>query len=125
MSSANEPPRPPRVLLIDVEPAVAALLAEWLGALGCSVETGTGVATPERFDLAIVDVPFPRSGGVDLIRRLAAGHPTTPILALSPCFFGGIECTGALAHALGVACVLPQPGTHEALINAVRRLIPA
>jgi two-component system, OmpR family, response regulator len=129
------PPAPaaPRVLVIDADPALTALLDEWLCALGWSVVHGTGGKSVGesvdndggRFDLLIVDVPYPRQGGVDLVARVAARHPKTPILALSSTFFAGIECHGPVAHALGVDCVLAKPARREALTNAVRNLLPS
>ena len=123
--SPAEAATPPRVLVIDADCALTALLDEWLAALGCSVaHAASGADSPGHFDIAIVDVPYPRRGGVDLVARIAARHPDTPILALSPNFFAGVECHGPVARALGVACVLPKPATSEALTKAVKRLLP-
>jgi two-component system, OmpR family, response regulator len=137
MTPANEPALPsaqqaagpegsaPRVLLVEADTPLIELLDTWLAAEGWRVITESDdhpVAT-EPADLVIVDVPFPRQGGVDLIRRIASSHPMTPILALSSTFFAGIECCGPVARELGVACVLPQPASREALIQAVRRLL--
>jgi CheY-like chemotaxis protein len=115
--------RAPRVLVIDADRALIALLDEWLRALGCSVVHETGGHAGGRFDVVIVDVPYPRQGGVDLVSRVAAGHPKTPILALSSTFFARVECHGPVARALGVDCVLPKPATREALTNAVSNLL--
>lgn len=120
-----------RVLVVDADRALLGLLQEWLDAQGCTVvsEQSAGADSnqptepTEQFALAIVDVPFPRTGGSDQVQRVAAKHPGTPILALSCCFFASIECQGAVARALGAACVLPQPASREALTNAVRQLL--
>jgi CheY-like chemotaxis protein len=110
-----------RVRLVDADETWRDLLGQWLGSLGCTVlpEPVNG-GEPPAADLVIVDVPFPRQGGVDLVRRIASQHPATPILALSTNFFSGIECCGPVARALGVDCVLPKPATREALATAVR-----
>ncbi len=115
-----------RVLIVDVDCALFGLLAEWLGVEGCEVirAAGDDAGAAERFDLVIVDVPFPRQGGVDLTARIAKRHPMTPILAMSSTFFGRIECCGPVARALGVACVLPTPLSRQALIDAARRFLP-
>src|SRR5262245_58293096 len=114
-----------RVRLVDADCTWRDLLGQWLSTLGCTVlpEPADGDAPPSA-DLVIVDVPFPRRGGVDLVRQIASQHPATPILALSTNFFSGIECCGPVARALGVDCVLPKPATREALATAVRLVLP-
>jgi DNA-binding response OmpR family regulator len=114
-----------RVRLVDADNAWRGLLEQWLQAMNCTVAPEPdGEAQPPAVDLVIVDVPFPRRGGVDLVRRIATQHPATPILALSTNFFSGIECNGPVARALGVDCVLPKPATREALAAAVRLVLP-
>lgn len=111
-----------RVLVVDTDPALFGLIAEWLGAEGYSVMPPCGGAMPGPIDLVIVDVPFPRQGGLDRLKHLAAEYPDTPILALSSTFFAGIESNGAVAHALGAAGVLAKPLTRSTLIAAARSL---
>jgi CheY-like chemotaxis protein len=123
-SDSSEPASAPRVLVIDADRALMGLLDEWMRALGCTVVHGAGGEAEGRFQLVIVDVPYPRQGGVDLVARVAARHPQTPILALSSTFFARVECHGPVAQALGVDCVLPKPATRDALTNAVRNLLP-
>lgn len=114
-----------RVRLVDADSAWRGLLEQWLQAMNCTVAPEPdGESQPPAVDLVIVDVPFPRRGGVDLVRRIATQHPATPILALSTNFFSGIECNGPVARALGVDCVLPKPATREALAAAVRLVLP-
>jgi CheY-like chemotaxis protein len=117
----------PRVLVVDADRALFGLIEEWLQSEGCVVvaQGGADSLEDESFDLVIVDVPYPRDCGVDSISRLSKRHPMTPILALSPTFFARVECCGPVARALGVACVLPTPVSRQALIDAVRRVLPA
>jgi CheY-like chemotaxis protein len=112
----------PTILVLDADPALLGLLREWLAELG-PVATANGDERVEC-DLVVVDVPFPRQGEASPLRRLAAAHPGTPVLAISPTFFAGIDAHGALAQSLGVAGVLPKPVKREALVAAVRRLLP-
>ena len=116
---------PPRVLVVAADRAVLELLTEWLAACGCDVveQSDSGTAASRRVDLLVVDVPFPRQGGLDLLRRLGRDHPRTPIVALSSNFFPGIESGGAVARMLGVARVLPMPVTGDALVAMVRQLL--
>jgi two-component system phosphate regulon response regulator OmpR len=112
-------------LVVDADAALLGLLEEWLGNHGHSVvqERADVGLERERFDLVVVDVPFPRQGGLTVLRRIQNEHPRTPILALSSTFFAGVERNGAIARTLGVASVLPMPVTRETLIATVRKLL--
>lgn len=115
---------PFRVCVIDDDDAWRALLEQWLQGMGCEVVPEPTGASAPMVNLVIVDLPFPRQGGVDLVKRITSRHPATPILALSSNFFSRIECCGPLARDLGVDCVLPKPATREAIAAAVRRVLP-
>jgi DNA-binding NarL/FixJ family response regulator len=112
--------------VIDADDLWRVLLEQWLQGLGCEVlpAAADDQAPAPAVDLVIVDLPFPRQGGVDLVKRITSRHPATPIVALSSNFFSRIECCGPVARDLGVDCVLPKPATREALAAAVRRVLP-
>ena len=114
----------PRALVVDAEPALLGLLSEWLEEHGCTVvaENSDAHSASGAFDFIVLDVPFARSEGLEHVRRVALRYPGIPIVALSASFFAGIDTSGAVAHSLGAACVLPKPLAREALIAAVRRL---
>jgi CheY-like chemotaxis protein len=118
--------RTPRILIVDADQALSALLGEWLAGQGEVVALrGEALAAHgTHFDLVVVDVPFPRQGESNPLRRVADAHPGTPVLALSSTFFAGIDTHGAVARALGVAGVLAKPVAREALVSAVRQLLP-
>jgi CheY-like chemotaxis protein len=107
-----------RALVVDADPAVTALLDEWLAELGFSV---TEEPRGGHRDLILVDVPYPRLGAPELLRRLAREYPRTPILALSSNFFAGAGESGAVAKSLGVSAVVPKPVTRVGLVNAVNK----
>jgi CheY-like chemotaxis protein len=115
-----------RVCVIDADNDWRLLLEQWLQGLGCEVvvDADADAAALPPVDLVIVDLPFPRQGGVDSVKRISSRHPGTPIVALSTNFFSRIECCGPVARALGVDCVLPKPATREAIAAAVRRVLP-
>lgn len=112
---------PLRALVVDADPALRGLLAEWLRAQGFIVCDEAG--SSRAYDLIVVDVPFPRRGLPPLVQRISSEHPHTPLLALSANFLPGVESGGAVARALGVAAVLPKPVTRNALANAVHKLL--
>jgi CheY-like chemotaxis protein len=116
-----------RILVVDADPALLGLLEEWLEGQGWRVAAeGAGDDWGRNdFDLAVVDVPFPRQGGLCQLKRVAERHPGVPILALSSNFFAGIANNGRVARALGVAGALPKPLSREALLAAVGELLDA
>jgi len=118
---------PRRVLVVDADHTLLALLEEWLAGKACAVveERSQGGGAGQRYDLVIVDVPFPREGGADLLRRIAHEHPATPVLALSSAFFDGVGCRGPVARALGVTCVVPKTASRETLTRVVGELLSA
>ena len=113
----------PRILIVDADPALFGLLEEWLAPQGW--QAVQEAAAGERFDLVLVDVAFPRQGGIDVLKRVLVEHAATPVLALSSGFFEHVESGGAVAHALGVAAVLPKPFNRDILTAAVRQLLPS
>jgi DNA-binding response OmpR family regulator len=114
-----------RILVADADCALYGLLEEWFAASGWRLAGACqpDETAPDGYDLILVDVPFPRAGGQDVLQGLAREHPGTPMIALSSNFFPGVESTGAVARELGVAAVLPKPVTREALVAAVRRAL--
>lgn len=111
----------PLIRIVDVDRATLVLLQEWLDSAGFEVASGrdSDGNRERRAVLTIVDVPFTRHGAPEVIKRVTAQYPGTPILALSPTFFSNVACGGGCARALGVAGVLPKPVARDALLNAV------
>lgn len=116
-------PGPGHVLLVDADPLLACLLEEWLAAEGLATHTVPPAGGASACRLVIVDLPYPRRGGVDSIREVASRHPGVPIIALSPTLFSSVESCGTVSRALGVDCVLAKPTTRERLLSAVRRFV--
>lgn len=129
LAAAEEFPRRDRkayrVLIMEADPALHALLAEWLAGFGCTVEAHDAAPAGREvpFDLVIVDVPFPRESGRAVIERTRGDHAGVPILVLSSRFFGGVRSRGAIARDLEVAGVLPKPLTRETLIEALEQVL--
>lgn len=80
---------PPTVLIVDDEPAIVDLLAQFLEDEGYRVESaGDGQAAYEkahevRPDLVIADVMMPKMDGFDLVDRLADGEHPVPVILMS------------------------------------------
>ena len=110
-----------RILVAEADCAFVGLLKEWLAALGRVL--GRADEAPSRYDVIVVDRPFPRDEGADRVNALAREHPGTPIVALSANVLPGVEPCGRVARELGVACVLPKPVTREALMAEVCKVV--
>ncbi|MFF9815172.1 response regulator transcription factor [Streptomyces sp. NPDC014006] len=73
---------PPRVLVIEDDPDVSALLARHFRELGCPVtvassgEQGLDLAFADPPDIAVIDVMLPGIDGREVIRRLRADERT-------------------------------------------------
>jgi DNA-binding NtrC family response regulator len=78
-----------KVLLVDDDPLYRSSLRRLLEPEGCQiVEAGDGAAALEvagatRVDLAFVDVRMPGMGGLELLHRLRASHPSLPVVMLT------------------------------------------
>ncbi len=115
--------RPATVLLVDVDAALTGLVAEWLAPLGIEVQEERDARPGARYDLLIVDLPFPRQDAARRVARVVQEHPDTPVIAVSAAFFPSVTCRGAMACTMGVVGVLPKPVPRADLLNIVQRLL--
>lgn len=116
----------PCALIVDADAALADLLEEWIEAHGWRVDRATS-AEPHaggHCDVIVLDVPYARRDGLELVRRVAERHAGTPIVALSASFFANVDCSGSIARSLGASSVLPKPLAREALLAALHRVHP-
>lgn len=122
---ADAPQKGVRILVADADCALFGLLEEWLSGSGIELAGACGPddLAQDGYDLILVDLPYPRKDGHEMVTALAREHPGTPIVALSSTFLPGIEACGAVARELGVAGALPKPLTREALMACVGRAL--
>jgi len=114
-----------RIVIIEDDPLMRSLLAEWLTAEGYCVESvaGDNAQPSPSVDLVIVDVYMPRCLGVERLRSARRTYPGVPIIASSGQFRAGLDCAGPAAQALGVERVMAKPFSRETLLDAVRSVI--
>jgi CheY-like chemotaxis protein len=117
----REDGEPLRILVAEADCALVGLLKEWFATLGRVL--GHADEASERYDVIVVDLPFPRQEGLDTVNALAREHPGTPIVALSAHLLPGVEPCGHVARELGVACVLPKPVRREALMAELKKVV--
>ncbi|HYB99356.1 MAG TPA: response regulator transcription factor [Candidatus Limnocylindrales bacterium] len=114
-----------RILMIEDDRGLAAMVAEYLGASGMNVtachDAGTGLATLERggFDALILDVMLPDRDGFAICRTVR-GRSTIPILMLTA---RGDEMDRIVGLELGADDYLPKPFHPRELLARLRAIL--
>ena len=117
-----------KILIVDDDAAVRAILAQVLKAAGHQVFSATngkeglwhfGAIQP---DLIITDLFMPEKEGLETITELRKKFPQIGILAMSG---GNIASTAMLSVAahLGASCTLEKPFDKDTLLAAVQRTL--
>lgn len=110
-----------KVVLIEEDVAMQALIAEWLTQAGYRVEASRGgAATPlAGVDLVVADLPKLREGDALHVRALRASYPGAPVIGLSAQLARSLPGSSDRAQALGVAALLSKPCSAGELLAAV------
>lgn len=112
-----------RIIVVEADPLMRGLIAEWLGGAGHAVAAyGKADVPDDEADLVIVDIVMPRHGGCAKVRDLQARHPKTPLIAISGQFTVGASGPST-AGALGVRRVIGKPFTRDQLIHVVSEVL--
>ncbi len=112
-----------RVLIIEDEPRMAALLKRGLEEEGCSValapdgQQGMELALSTELDAIILDVMLPKLSGFEVARRLRQTRSTVPILMLTARDAAKDIVTGL---DLGADDYLTKPFSFEVLLARLR-----
>lgn len=116
------------ILLIDDDDALRRTATRMLTTAGYEVvqaengEAGLAKFDAVKPDLVITDVFMPEKDGIETAKQLRAQFPGVKILAITG---GGREGRFYfLVRALGADSVLQKPFTKQALLDAVRQLLP-
>ena len=124
MPELNEEPRP-RVLIVDDDAELCAMLCEYLGPEGFEPESvGTGTAALERLesasaDLVVLDVMLPELSGFEVLRRLRA-RSRVPVLMLTA---RGEEVDRVIGLESGADDYLAKPFSPRELIARIRAIL--
>ena len=116
---------PQRILLIEDDARLAAMVAEYLGGVGYRVEVaGTGRAGLERlarepFDAAVLDLMLPDMDGLDVCRELRARSPL-PVLMLTA---RGDAADRIVGLEMGADDYLPKPFEPRELLARLRAIL--
>jgi DNA-binding response OmpR family regulator len=86
---SDEPSETQTVLIVDDEPAIVDLLAQFLEDEGYKVESASdgqmalSKIRAQRPDLVIADVMMPKMNGFELVDELAVGKDGVPVILMS------------------------------------------
>ena len=114
-----------RILLIDDDDDLTAMLAEYLASEGIGCERATDPfdglerALSGRFDAAVLDVMMPELDGMELLRRLRRESPL-PVLMLTA---KGDSIDRVVGLELGADDYLPKPVYPRELVARLRAVL--
>ncbi len=118
-----------RILVIDDEPQLRAMLKRFLELEGYEVITagdgkeGLRIFFQNPADLVITDLIMPDKEGIETIKELKASHPHAKIIAMSGGGRVGPETYLSLAMKMGASKTLIKPFDLRVLGDAVRELL--
>ena len=119
-----------RILVIDDEPATVDLLRRILELNGFEVlEAANGIEGLQLFrsqvcDLVITDMVMPKKDGLQTILELRGEYPELPIIAISGGGTISKERYLTVAGYLDRVITVAKPFTIEAVLGAVKKLLP-
>jgi CheY-like chemotaxis protein len=120
-----------RILVIEDDPVLRELLADWFLAAGYRVGTasegasGIAQARLDRPALVVTDIHMPGLGGAAVISQVARLYPGIPIIAISGHFRSDLGLSPSGAFALGASRTLAKPFTRGEVMGAVNALVGA
>ncbi len=122
MTTNNYPPKP--ILLVDDEPAILNLLAEILQTRGfnnvliCGAgQTALSILERQEVALALLDMNLPDLSGMEILTRIKADFPQTPVIILTAMndLSVAVECMK-----MGASDYLVKPFDPARLLTAVK-----
>ena len=119
----------PRILVIEDDPILRELVADWLLAAGYRVAVAAqgraGIAQAEADPPALVvtDIHMPGISGAAVIAELTRLRPRLPVVAISGHFRSGHGLTPEQAMALGAARTLAKPFKRRDILGTVIELV--
>ncbi len=125
----SQPTTPGRILAVDDDDQVLALLRAVLEREGYAVDTaGDGNQAVQIFDpavhvLVITDIVMPEKEGIETIMELRAVKPDLPVIAISGGGRIGADDYLAWVRRCGVRHTFTKPVARQDLLDAVAELV--
>lgn len=116
----------PRVLVVDDEPHIREVIADFLTMEGFDVRTAADGQLAEQelsrspFDVVLTDLKMPNVAGLDLLRRITVAYPSTLTVIMTG--FGTVE-TAIDAMKQGAYDYVLKPFKTDEIIQVIRRAV--
>jgi two-component system, OmpR family, response regulator len=126
MSEPLSPASPIRCLLVDDDPAIRALLVDYLQPFGIQVETvddaaGLRQRLPQAVpDVLLLDLMLPDDSGLNLCPWIKRTHPQLPVIMLTA---QGDTLSRVLGLELGADDYLPKPFEPRELVARIKAVL--
>ena len=117
---------PARILVVDDEASMCALVAADLGMRGLDVETCTRAddafarLQARSFDVVVTDLHMPGMDGIELCQRIVANHPDVPVVVMTA--FGSLD-TAVSAIRAGAYDFVTKPLEMDVMAVAIDRAV--
>jgi CheY-like chemotaxis protein len=127
----NQLCRPPKVLVIDDDPAVRKVLVSAFERVGCQTRSapdgraGMKLFKSEPADLVVTDILMPNQEGIETILALKNSGQDPKVIAISGGGSRGGQDFLRWARNLGADATLPKPFRSSQLIHIARALLAA
>ena len=118
-----------QVLLVDDDPLMRELLAEWLGEAGYRVRQADNGASALQMlssqpaGVLITDMDMPGRDGAQMLAEVLRTWPDMPVIAISGGARDGKANWAATAIKLGAAKTLDKPFEKRQLLSAVKDIL--
>lgn len=116
----------PRILVVDDDPAVLEMVAEFLSSIGYAADTASNgkeacaLLEAQPYDLVLTDMMMPEMGGMELVQYLRVNHPET--LAIMFTGFASFQ-NAVTATKLGAFDYLAKPLQLDILQHSIERAL--
>ncbi|TWT44778.1 Transcriptional regulatory protein OmpR [Phycisphaerae bacterium RAS1] len=123
--SSQNPAEATRLLLIDDDLELCALLADYLASEGfeltstCQPQQAVGQAVSGRFAMVLLDVMLPRTNGFQLLKEIRS-HSQVPVLMLTA---RGEDVDRIVGLELGADDYLPKPFNSRELVARIHAIL--
>ncbi len=111
------------LLVLDVMVHLVENLGHKVWRAGNATEAIALMNGPGHFDLVILDVVLPGMSGIELAKRIQAGFPSIPMIAMSGYIGDGSSSVVGALRAAGIKEILRKPVDRQALQTALDKVL--